>query len=57
MRKLYPVGSMEIRVFFLGMHKFLWLGLAIIFVLSLSLGGPRVGDLSGMYRFYRLYRI
>ena len=37
MRKLYPVGSMEVQVFFLGMHKFLWPGLAIAFVLSLSL--------------------
>jgi hypothetical protein len=35
MRKLYPVGSMEMQVFFLGLYKLLWPGLAIAFVLSL----------------------
>jgi len=42
MRKLYPVGSMEVQVFFLGMNKLLWPGLAITFILSLFVGGSPV---------------
>jgi hypothetical protein len=38
--KVYPIGSMEIRVFVLGLHKLLWPGLAIVFVLSSLRGDP-----------------
>jgi hypothetical protein len=42
---------MEVQVFFLGMDKLLWLGLAIVFILSLFGGTSCVGDLGGLGRF------
>ena len=51
MRNLYAVRSMEIWLFFLGMHKFLWLGLAFVFFLCLFRGTSSVGDLGGFWSF------
>ena len=48
MGNLYAVGSMEVREFFLGMHKLLWPGLDIAFVLSIFGGLSCVGDLEGL---------
>jgi len=52
MKKVYPIGSMEIGGFVLGLHKLLCPGLAIVIVLSLFGGTPCVGDLSGYGGFH-----
>jgi len=48
---MYPLRGLEIGVFFLGQHKLLRPGLAIVLILSLSGGTSCVCDLGGFGRF------
>jgi hypothetical protein len=51
-KEVFPISSMEIGFFILGLHKLLWQSLAYcIRPLSVFWGTPCVGDLGGFGRF------